>query len=136
MPGGNQTVTASDWEIQPGTAPYLWQKAHFRRDPGIAPAGVKGRQKHTPLIAMTAHAVQNDRAKCIPPGIDDYVSKPVEPEERRLLEQLLSDASADSDKRESEDSVPNTPVDLTRLHLAVGDDPVEVREIVELYLTS
>ncbi|HEX8312920.1 MAG TPA: response regulator [Chthoniobacteraceae bacterium] len=94
--------------------------------------------RHLPIIAMTAHAMENDRDICLAAGMDDYISKPLN---SRMLYDLIEQWSAGSapsapNERPSDGEFPERCFDLHAVLQELDGDLVMFKEIAQLFCTS
>ncbi len=94
---------------------------------------------HTVIIAMTAHAMKEDREKCLEAGMDDYISKPVSPDQLQAIlskwVNQLSGARVSLPTLDSRENSSADPIlDLERLERISQGDSVFRNDLLETFI--
>jgi CheY-like chemotaxis protein len=87
----------------------------------------KQKGTHVPIIAMTAHAMQGDRERCLEAGMDEYLAKPIR--SQRLFDTIAAvmEWNAESGKRKAESGEGGADVGLETPLSVSGPHPEGIR---------
>ncbi|MDQ6785330.1 MAG: response regulator [Acidobacteriota bacterium] len=106
---------------------------------------LRGDSQRTTIIAMTAHALEGEREKCLAAGMDDYISKPVKVETlKQTLNRWLVPVAAAQEAAQTEAANVSAgnknyqSVDLSVLDgfrdLQQPNEPDLITELIDLFL--
>jgi len=92
---------------------------------------------HVPIVAMTAHAMQGDRERCLAAGMDGYVAKPLHPTELfEVIARLTAPAASTPETPSAPEEEAQDILDRKTLWERVAGDADLLREIIELFLAD
>ena len=103
-----------------------------------ATAAIRAREKatgtHIPIIAMTAHAMQGDRERCLAAGMDGYIAKPFRAQHLfEVLDSVLGTAAEPTVSMEPV-SLPAEALNWSEILRATGGDEDLLKTLVDTFL--
>jgi CheY-like chemotaxis protein/HPt (histidine-containing phosphotransfer) domain-containing protein len=93
-----------------------------------------GTGRHVPIIAMTAHAMKEDRDRCLNAGMDGYVSKPIQADRLQQAIDACVPPAADTPAAEPPPAGPKEAADLAAALARVDGDRAFLGEMVAMFL--